>query len=561
MFLGYTVLITAILLAGVAGYFSIVGLTALFAAAFWPVLVMGAMLETAKLVATAWLHYHWKTAPIPIRLYLVAAVGMLMLITSIGIFGFLSKGHLEQEMPLAQIQLQVNKLDNQIALYEDSIEVEKKRVQNAQSRLEELDAIVQTLIDYDKISGPDGAKAVRRQQKSERDEINDIINQAQEKISQINEKVNELRIQKIDFKSAESNINAKLGPIQYVADLLELEDQGAAVRAMIFMIMFAFDPVAVVLVIASMVSFKTAREEREKRKIQQKQEEEQERKARLEDEEYYTNLEKAKKTDLLLKELEEKNEQLKNIVESNEELNAYVVELEEKNEKFLEAVNEITRQLDEDQNYKEYLESANNSLKEKLAELENNQSLIEQILNENETLKTDLKILADELEHQKEQNHENSELLDSLFRLQKDNEELLKQVEEKDVQIEQLTESNNKLKTDLENYMDLVKQQTNKSNSNGDEKTNFSEIKEIIQDNPDILRDKEFLQEINDVINKLDEKDAEELAQLLNTNTDSKSNLVAFKQKNVKTNVNPGGWLDTGFTKKDVSKPRKKDED
>jgi len=96
MLLGLLILFVALALSGIAAYYSIIGLTAIFAAAVVPIIVMGGVLEVAKLACTVWLHQNWQRARFIMKLYLVPAVAVLMFITSMGIFGFLSKSHIEQ---------------------------------------------------------------------------------------------------------------------------------------------------------------------------------------------------------------------------------------------------------------------------------------------------------------------------------------------------------------------------------------------------------------------------------------------------------------------------------
>lgn len=250
LILGIITLLSAGGLASTAAYFSISGLASLFAAAFLPVVIMGSILEVGKIIATAWLHQNWTTAPKMIKYYLTTAIVVLMLVTSMGIFGFLSKGHLEQEIPIAQIELKIERFEQQIQIKTNSIDRD-------QDRLMQLDGIIQTLIEYSKISGKDGARAVRLNQKSERDLLNLSIQKSFEHIDKLQDDLSIL-------KQTSSGVVAKLGPIKFVAALYNdwftdgsVEnkiDTGSAVRFVIFMIMFAFDPVAIVLVLAGLIS-------------------------------------------------------------------------------------------------------------------------------------------------------------------------------------------------------------------------------------------------------------------------------------------------------------------
>lgn len=240
MIFPYITVAVALSISGVAAYFSIIGLSALFAATVIPIIIMGTALEFGKLAGAVWLHRNWHTAPRILKYYLTAAVIVLMLITSMGIFGFLSKGHLEQEAPIASKTLQIERMQGRISSLERQITSEQKR-------LEQLNSIVETLVEYDKISGPDGARAVRQRQEQEREQINTNIDTAYAKIDEIQDKLT-------DLKSQVSDSEIKLGPIKYVSEML-FEDpennRDTAVRVLILMIIFAFDPLAVLLLLAA----------------------------------------------------------------------------------------------------------------------------------------------------------------------------------------------------------------------------------------------------------------------------------------------------------------------
>jgi hypothetical protein len=244
-------LLFAILISIVAAYFSVVGLAALFAATFIPVVIMGATLEAAKLVAAQWLHSNWKNRNVNFlhKSYMTAAVGALMLITSIGIYGFLSKGHLEQEAPLAGIELEVKQREQQIAMLQAN---------NAslQTKLTQLDKSIDAYLTNDKAS--QGLKA-RARQKSERDTIDKQLVSNNEKISKLNSEILPLKMQT-------SEVEAKLGPIKYVAELFGWEDANSAVRLVIMILMFAFDPLAIVMMLSAQITFDELSKERRARK-------------------------------------------------------------------------------------------------------------------------------------------------------------------------------------------------------------------------------------------------------------------------------------------------------
>ena len=147
----YLTLVTALAIAGVAAWYSIVGLMAIFAGAIIPIAIMGGVLEVGKLVTAAWLHQNWKKTSLWMKSYLTSAVFVLMVITSLGIFGFLSKAHLEHSIAIGGTnELQIENLERQIAR-------QQSVVADSEIVLSQLDAQVQTLIDYDRIRGPSGS--------------------------------------------------------------------------------------------------------------------------------------------------------------------------------------------------------------------------------------------------------------------------------------------------------------------------------------------------------------------------------------------------------------------
>lgn len=234
-------LLTALTLSGIAAWYSIVGLTAIFAAAVIPVIIMGAALETAKVVTTMWLHRFWKGSGFLIKLYLIPAVMVLALITSMGIFGFLSKAHLEQAKPAGNNVAKIERIDLQVAR-------EKRTIQDAEKIIAQLDQTVQVLMDAQRIRGPDGALAVRKSQQSERDNLTNTINQAQAKVDQLED-------QKFELNVAVRDLKLEVGPIKYVAALIYEDAESNlenAVRLVILLLVVVFDPLALFLVIASL---------------------------------------------------------------------------------------------------------------------------------------------------------------------------------------------------------------------------------------------------------------------------------------------------------------------
>ena len=249
MFFITLLLLSALSVSAVAGWFSIVGLMAIFPAAATAILAMGVVLEVAKLVTASWLYRYWQTTTILLKTYFTSAVIILSVITSMGIFGFLSKAHLEQTVSTGDNTLQVARLDR-------LIENEERRITDAQTVLDQLDETVQTLIDYDRIRGEDGAVATRERQTEERNELNGIIDAALSEIDRISD-------DKLILETEQLQIEVEVGPILYVAEMIYGNTDKAtidkAVRGVIILLIIVFDPLAILLVIATNMSLRERR--------------------------------------------------------------------------------------------------------------------------------------------------------------------------------------------------------------------------------------------------------------------------------------------------------------
>jgi hypothetical protein len=251
----YLALISGLTISAVAVWYSVAGLVAIFAAAAIPIIIMGVTLEISKLVATVWLKMNWHRAPVLMRGYLLTAIAVLMLITSMGIFGFLSKAHLDQAVPTGDIAAKV-------AIFDEKIKTERDNIEAARKALTQMDATVdQTIARSSDEKGADKAVALRRSQQRERTALQNEIAAAQKKIAAYNEE--RAPIAK-DLRAVE----AEVGPIKYIASLIYGENPDAnvlekAVTWVIIIIVFVFDPLAVILLLASQYSFAWFRKEEE----------------------------------------------------------------------------------------------------------------------------------------------------------------------------------------------------------------------------------------------------------------------------------------------------------
>jgi hypothetical protein len=225
-----------------------------FAAAFWPIVIMGGVLELGKIITTVWLHKYWDRVAVQFKLYLVPAIAILMLITSMGIFGFLSKAHLDQAVPAGDIS-------SQVTIFDDKIKTERDNIEAARKALKQMDAQVdEKLSRTTDDRGAERAVQIRRAQSKERNNLQNEISSAQKKISALQE-------QRAPIASQARKVEAEVGPIKYIAALIYGDNPDAnllekAVRWVIILIVLVFDPLALVLILAADQTFEWHRPKR-----------------------------------------------------------------------------------------------------------------------------------------------------------------------------------------------------------------------------------------------------------------------------------------------------------
>ena len=257
MILALLTLFTALTISAVAAYYSIVGLIAIFSAAVIPIAVMGIVLEVGKLVTASWLYQNWRTVPKLLKGYLSFAVVVLMFITSLGIFGFLSKAHIEQTTIASDNTLEIE-------LIQSSIEREYTGITRAEKQLNLLDNALER---YTELGAITKGLTARKEQEEERNDLTQTITDATETIATLTKNKSTLQKEQIA-------IEAEVGPIRYIAELIYgestqriLED---AVRWVIILLVLVFDPLAVLLLIAANMSFRDIKR-KEKRAKQRKE--------------------------------------------------------------------------------------------------------------------------------------------------------------------------------------------------------------------------------------------------------------------------------------------------
>ena len=262
MLFGYFTLLVALVIEAVGAYYSITGLAAIFSGAVIPILIMGASLEVGKVTAAVWLKMYWDRASLTYKLYLVPAVAFLMVLTSMGIFGFLSKAHSDQSLVSGDSMAKV-------AIYDEKISTAKGNIDANRKALKQMDeAVDQVMARSDDEKGADKAVAIRRSQSKERARLLAEIEVEQKKVSQLSE---ERSPYAAEFRKVESEV----GPIKYIAALIYGDNPDAnilerAVRWVIILIVAVFDPLALVLILAAQQTLRWAKEDQEQQQDEEK---------------------------------------------------------------------------------------------------------------------------------------------------------------------------------------------------------------------------------------------------------------------------------------------------
>ena len=248
MILAWLLLLTGLTISAVAIYYSVVGLTAIFSAAVIPIIIMGSALEVGKLVCASWLKANWERAPRFMKYYMITAVMVLMIITSMGIFGFLSKAHNDQNLVSGDVQ-------SKIAIYDEKIKTAKDNIDANRKALKQMDeAVDQVMGRSSDEKGAEKAVAIRRSQQKERARLQSEIAAEQKLVAAISE-------ERAPIAAEVRKVEAEVGPIKYIAKFIYGE-RGAdenmleqAVTWIIILIVVVFDPLAVIMLLAAQMTF------------------------------------------------------------------------------------------------------------------------------------------------------------------------------------------------------------------------------------------------------------------------------------------------------------------
>ena len=252
----YLLFASALALSTVAAWYAIAGLIAIFAASVIPIAIMGSLLEASKLVVASWLYRSWREIPFLMKSYFTVALITLMLLTSMGIFGFLSKAHLDQAVPTGEVVAKIEVIDEKIKTQKETIDVARRNISQLDRQVEET---LNRTANQTNNNAVNRSITIRNQQAKERATLAKQIETAQAEIAKLNE-------QRAPLAAEVRKIEAEVGPIKYIAELIYGEEAKEAsilekaVRFVILMIVFVFDPLAVLLLVAANWQMKKDRE-------------------------------------------------------------------------------------------------------------------------------------------------------------------------------------------------------------------------------------------------------------------------------------------------------------
>jgi len=257
--IAYLALLSGLSISAIAIYYSVVGLIAIYPAMMIPIVVMGVVIEIGKLSALVWIKKNWEWAPVFLKLYMLPAIAALMLITSVGVFGFLSKAHSDQNLVSGDVQAK-------IAVYDIKIQNEKDSIDANRKTLKQFDeAVDQVMERSDSQQGAEKAVAIRKAQQKDRSRINQEIIESQKAISTLNE-------ERAPIAAEVRKVEADVGPIKYIASFLYGSNPDAnvlekAVTWVTILIVVVLDPMAVILLLASQYSFQRFKDYEDKQHV------------------------------------------------------------------------------------------------------------------------------------------------------------------------------------------------------------------------------------------------------------------------------------------------------
>jgi len=235
----YLAILAALLLSSIAAWFSILGLTAIFPASYWSIVTMASALEIAKIISVVWLHQHWEKLTMLIKTYLSVAILVLMLITSIGVFGFLSRSHIETQLKLD------TGIGQQIAILDQKYDTVYAQLNIINDDIKTYDEEYQKLLNVSKRNS-EVRRAIQEKKKGRDDKV--------AKREEVLKKLSEVEQERIKLKGQFKLEEVELGPIKYITKLFNdkanADTMEQVVTYLIILIVLVFDPLAVMLLLS-----------------------------------------------------------------------------------------------------------------------------------------------------------------------------------------------------------------------------------------------------------------------------------------------------------------------
>ncbi len=260
---GFLMVFSTLSLAGTAAYYSVFGLSSLFAGAKFEVIIMASALELAKLIVASYLHNHWSKLGLLLKSYLTLGVGILMIITSAGIYGFLTSAYQTTADQLTIVDKQVAVVEMKRDRFSESLEgykIERNQLNNSITELTK--GLSNNTIQYTDSLGriiTTTSSSTRRVLNSQLDDMKEQRNRVSIKMESVTDSITKLELQILDLES-NNEVAAEIGPLRYMANITG-KSMDVIVNWFTLMIVFVFDPMAIAMVIAVNKFFGNGRKE------------------------------------------------------------------------------------------------------------------------------------------------------------------------------------------------------------------------------------------------------------------------------------------------------------
>jgi hypothetical protein len=246
-FMRIMLFVTGIGLSSIAAFYSVTGLAYIFVSVFWPIVIMGGTLEVAKLVGASWVFRYWRTSPKPLVAYVSVGVFVLIVITGIGIFGYLSRAYLTQQAPMAQLLAERSAAERNVELA-NVVYTRRATAITTLTSSDLADQVIEGLVVNDRLTSINGAVNVLREQQVLEQELQTQLNISGEALQ-----IAEQELLAVNQRTQEQSVD--VGPLMFVAQAwygsTDINILDHVVTVFILIIISVFDPMAIALLLAS----------------------------------------------------------------------------------------------------------------------------------------------------------------------------------------------------------------------------------------------------------------------------------------------------------------------